>query len=196
MDYIVMGLGNPGAEYERTRHSAGRIALLFLRDQKKFSEWVNNKPYKALASKGEIGEHSALFLLSLFFMNQSGKSVASLAGKKKKLERLIVVYDDIDIPLGSLKISFGRGHGGHNGLLSVIKSVKSKDFIRIRIGVCPISAGGKMKKPKGADAVLKFLLSDFTPGERKKIEEVALRAFSAIEMIATEGKEKAMSVFN
>lgn len=196
MDYIVMGLGNPGAEYERTRHSAGRIALLFLRERKKFSEWVNSKPYKALVSKGEVAGHAVALVTSLSFMNLSGKSVAVLVGKKKKLERLIVVYDDIDIPIGSLKISFGRGHGGHNGLLSVIKSVKSKDFIRIRIGVCPVSAGGKMKKPKGADAVLKFLLSDFTSGERKKVEEVALRAFSAIETIVSEGKEKAMTVFN
>ena len=114
----------------------------------------------------------------------------------KKLKNLVVVYDDLDIPVGSLKVSFNRSSGGHNGLESVIKRVKSKEFVRIRIGVSPHTPTGKLKKPSGEDAVLKFLLGTFKEDELKILKKQSKEIAEIIVCLASEGKDKAMSLYN
>jgi PTH1 family peptidyl-tRNA hydrolase len=114
----------------------------------------------------------------------------------KKLKNLVVVYDDLDIPVGSLKISFNRSSGGHNGLESIIKQVKSREFVRIRIGVSPHTPTGKLRKPKGEDAVLKFLLGKFKEDELKILKKQSKQVAEIIGLIASEGKDKAMSLYN
>ncbi len=173
---LVVGLGNPGEEYAKTRHNAGRIIVDILEDK--------------FQSKG------AKYLTPDTFMNNSGRAVAPLVKSKKDLANLIVIYDDIDLPFGKIKISFNRSSGGHNGVQSIIKSVKSQEFIRIRVGICPTTPTGKMKKPQGEDKVHNFLLGEFKKEELEKIKKLAKHISTAIEVIYTESLQKAMTLYN
>ena len=127
---LVVGLGNPGEEYENTRHNAGRI--------------VGGLVEKKWDSKTKVK-----FLMPDTFMNHSGRAMVSLVKTNKDLENLVIIYDDIDLPLGKIKISFNKSSGGHNGLNSIIKALKSQEFVRIRVGISPVTPSGKIKKPKG-----------------------------------------------
>lgn len=173
---LIVGLGNPGKEYENTRHNAGRIVVGIIARQ------FSDKKIK--------------FITPDSFMNNSGKVVAPFIKSKKDLSELIVVYDDIDLPFGKIKISFDKNSGGHNGLESIIQKLKSKEFLRIRIGICPITPTGKIKKPKGEEKILKFLLGEFKENELKEIKKLSKKISEAIEVIYTEGKDKAMSLYN
>ena len=177
---LVIGLGNPGTEYENTRHNTGRIMVGFI--EKKLGQ--------------EQIKHKIKFILPDTFMNNSGKAVAPLVKTKKDLENLIVIYDDIDLPLGKIKISFNKSSGGHNGLNSVIKALKSQEFLRIRIGISPATPSGKIKKPKGEKAVLNFLLGEFKKPELETLKKLSKKVAEAVEIIFTESKEKAMSLYN
>lgn len=193
---LIVGLGNPGSEYEKTRHNAGRIILEQIASANDFSEWKNDMKLKSLKTKGELSGEKVDFLLPDTFMNNSGVAVSLVIDNPKKLKNLIVIYDDMDLPLGSYKISYDRSSGGHNGLESIIKKVKSQEFVRIRIGVSPETPGGKMKKPKGEAAVLKFLLGVFKEDELKQIKNLSKKVAEIIVMISSEGKDKAMTLFN
>jgi PTH1 family peptidyl-tRNA hydrolase len=175
---LVVGLGNPGAEYENTRHNTGRIVA------------------GLVAKKLENSKQKIKYILPDTFMNNSGKAVAPFIKTKKDLENLVVIYDDIDLPLGKMKISFNRSSGGHNGLGSIIKSVKSQEFLRIRVGISPATPSGKIKKPTGEKAVLNFLLGEFKKSELETIKKLSKKIAEAVETIFTEGKDKAMSLYN
>lgn len=172
----MVGLGNPGKEYENTRHNTGRIMV------------------GMIAKK--LDDNKIKFITPDNFMNNSGKAVAPFIKTKKDLENLIVIYDDIDLPLGKMKISFDRSSGGHKGLNSIIKALKSEEFLRIRIGISPETPSGKIKKPKGEKAVLNFILGEFKKPELDKLKKLSSKVAEAVETIFTEGKEKAMSLYN
>lgn len=193
---LIIGLGNPGEEYKNTRHNTGRMILEHIAKSYDFSEWKNDMKLKALRSKGEIGDEKFDFILPETFMNNSGNAVCQIINDKKKLKNLIVVYDDMDLPIGNYKISYNKSSGGHNGLASIIKKVKSEEFLRIRIGVSPHTPTGKMKKPKGEEAVLKFLLGKYKEDELKEIKKISKKVAEIIEMVSAEGKDKAMSIYN
>ena len=176
---IVVGLGNPGKEYENTRHNAGRIVVGHIIKK------LENTNLKSLK-----------FLTPDNFMNNSGKALAPFIKSKKDLSTLVVIYDDIDLPLGKMKISYNRSSGGHNGLGSIIKALKSEEFLRIRIGVSPAIANAVGKKPTGEDKVLKFLLGEFKKSELDEIKKLSKKVAEAVEMFFTEGKDKAMSLYN
>ncbi|MEK7190203.1 MAG: aminoacyl-tRNA hydrolase [Patescibacteria group bacterium] len=173
---LVVGLGNPGKEYENTRHNTGRIVVGLI--EKKFE----GKKIK--------------FLTPDNFMNNSGPAVAKAMAGKKALKNLIVIYDDIDLPLGKMKISFNRSSGGHNGLQSIIKALKSQEFLRIRIGISPATPSGKLKKPHGEKEVIKFILGEFKKPELETLKKLSKKVAEAMEMIFSESKEKAMSLYN
>jgi len=196
MSYIIVGLGNPGEEYESTRHNIGRIVLEYFRIKNNFSGWEEKKKVKAFYSEGKIGKSKVLLMEPNNFMNNSGKSLLPVVTSTKKAEKLVVIYDDIDLPLGTLKISFNRGSGGHRGVESIIKSVKTKAFIRLRVGVTPTTSSGKIKKPKGEQKVLDFLMGEFKPKERDVLKKISEKVAEALEVIVLEGKEKAMGKFN
>ena len=174
---LVVGLGNPGQEYENTRHNTGFIILTMVE--------------KKLDIKNKIK-----FIFPDKFMNNSGKVVAPLIKSKKDLKDLVVIYDDIDLPLGKMKISFNRSSGGHNGLGSIIKALKSEEFLRIRIGTSPTTPSGKIRKPKGEKAVLNFLLGKYKKNELDKLRKLSKKVTEAVETIFKESKEKAMSLYN
>ena len=173
---LVIGLGNPGKEYENTRHNTGRMMAM----------WVEKK----------LNQNKIKFITPDNFMNNSGKIVAPLVKTKKDLSDLVVIYDDIDLPLGKMKISFNRSSGGHNGLGSVIKALKSEEFLRIRIGISPTTPKGVVKKPKGEKAVLNFLLGEYKKSELETIKKLSKKVAEAVETIYSSGREKAMSIFN
>ena len=180
---LVVGLGNPGQEYENTRHNTGRILVHILEKKEKKIDQENVKP-------------QIKFLTPDTFMNNSGKAVMPLIKSKKDLANLIVIYDDIDLPLGHIRIAFNRSSGGHRGLGSIIKSLKSQEFLRIRIGISPTTPTGKLKKPHGEDAVLNFLLKEFKKPELEIIKKLSKKVGEAIEMIYSESPQKAMSLYN
>ena len=193
---LIVGLGNPGTEYEKTRHNAGRIILQQIASTNDFSEWKNDMKLKSLKSKGEISGEKFDFLLPETFMNNSGNAVCQLIDNPKKQKNLVVVYDDLDLPIGTLKISYNRSSGGHNGVESIIKRVKSQEFLRIRIGVCPQTPSGKSRKPKGEEQVVKFLLGPLKEDELKIIKKQAKTVSEILTMISSESKEKAMTIYN
>lgn len=172
---LIVGLGNKGEEYKNTRHNAGRIVAELIEDK--------------------IKTKAKIFIPDVF-MNQSGPAVLFYIKNKKDLFSLIVIYDDIDLPLGKIKISFNRSSGGHNGVGSIIKSLKTEEFARIRIGICPTTATGKLRKPKGEDAVIKFLLGKFKEEELKEIKKLSKKIAESIDVFYTDGLGKAMSLYN
>jgi PTH1 family peptidyl-tRNA hydrolase len=196
MSYIIAGLGNPGEEYLNTRHNTGRIMIEYFRSAHDFPEWKADKKTNALISKEKIGKETALLMMPDKFMNNSGKSLAPVVASKKAAEKVIIIYDDIDLPLGTIKISFNRSSGGHKGLESVIKALKTQEFVRVRVGVSKVSPKGVAKKPKGEDEVLKFLLGQFKKEEADELKKIAKKVSGAVEMILSDGREKAMGEYN
>lgn len=195
MSYIIVGLGNPGEEYEKTRHNAGRIMLEAV--AKEFGdELAFDKKLNAHVTDAKIGKDKTKLVAPDTFMNNSGKAVGPLVKSTKAAEKLVVIYDDFNLPLGRIKISWNRSSGGHNGLESVIKAVKTEAFTRIRIGTAPANAKGIAKVPHGDETVEKFILGPFKDDEMKELKKVAKSVVEAVETIIKESREKAMSVFN
>lgn len=196
MVWVIVGLGNPGQEYEATRHNAGRMAVEFFAKKVGFGPWSEDKSAKALVSKGFCGKTPVVALLPNTFMNKSGASVVKLVKSAKAAERLVVVYDELDLPLGSLKLSFDRGSGGHKGLESIMRAVKTKKFTRIRVGVSPSTASGVLRKPSGEKEVVDFILAKFKAHESAELSKVFKKVAEALETIVTEGAMAAMNRFN
>ena len=205
--FYIVGLGNPGAEYENTRHNTGWILLEHLRATFKFPEWEEDKKLNARVSEGKIGKVSVSFILPETFMNNSGRSVAPLVKSKKAAEQLVVIHDDLDIPFGSVKFSFNKSSGGHRGVDSIVKAVKTEAFIRFRIGISPSSSfpkggarfgeggGFKLKKPKGEAAVSKHILGKFSSAELATLKKISQKIGDALATLVADGREKAMSQF-
>ncbi|MFA6524162.1 MAG: aminoacyl-tRNA hydrolase [Candidatus Paceibacterota bacterium] len=192
---LVVGLGNPGKEYENTRHNTGWIMLDFLLGNK--VEWKQSNGTKFLYYRDSIAGKPTEYIKPTTFMNNSGVAVAFVKDKHKlKLKDIVIIYDDVDLPIGKIKISFDRSSGGHNGLESIIKKLKSREFLRIRIGISPETPSGKLRKPKGEKAVLNFLLGEFKKSELEELKKVSKKVNEALEVIFSESKEKAMSLYN
>ncbi|MCR4281064.1 MAG: aminoacyl-tRNA hydrolase [Candidatus Kaiserbacteria bacterium] len=196
MAWVIVGLGNPGYEYEDTRHNTGRMAVEDFAKYAKFSDWKEDKKAKSLISRGLIERTIVALVLPNTFMNKSGSAVAKLVKNPKGAERLVVVYDDLDLPLGTMKISYNRGSGGHKGVESIMRAVKTKKFTRIRIGVSHSTASGAIRKPIGDKVIVNFILTKFKTHELEELKRVFKRTREALETIATEGLERAMNTFN
>ena len=194
--FYIVGLGNPGEEYENSRHNTGALSVQSFAKKNDFSPWDTDKKLKALVSVDKIGKEKAELILPQTFMNKSGDSLKSLIISKKKAESLVVIYDDLDMPLGKFKISFGRGSGGHKGIESIARAIKTKDFIRIRIGISSSTPKGKIKKPKGEKKIIDFILGSFSKKETETLKKVFKKINEAISTIILEGRAKAMNKFN
>lgn len=189
MNWIIVGLGNPGKKYENTRHNAGRIVVEFVCRQLHCPEWKLDKKTQALQTKETLGKHSVKFILPETFMNNSGKSLGSSAIAKSKIPYVIVLHDDIDLPLGKFKIVYNRGSAGHRGVESVQRALHTKKFIRVRVGVVPAKKPPKKK-------VVDFLTGDFQQSESVVLKKTAKKIADTLAMIIEEGKEKAMNRYN
>jgi len=184
---LLAGLGNPGKKYKNTRHNIGfRVADKFM-EINNFPEFRLSKKFNSLISEGILNRKKIIIAKPQTFMNKSGKAVKALTNFYK-IKDLFVVHDDIDLPLGKIKIVKGRGSAGHKGIESIIKEVGTKDFIRFRVGVQPTKA-----KPKNAE---RFVLQKFKEEEEKIIKEVIKKTSEAIETTIDEGLEKAMNEYN
>ena len=195
MAYIFVGLGNPGEEYKDTRHNTGRM-LLEMFGKSLGAQWKADKKLNATVAKVKAGKTPVTLVLPESYMNNSGKSVKPLVTSMKGAEKLLVIYDDLDLPFESAKISFNKSSGGHKGLESIIKSIKTEKFARIRIGIAPTTPNGKMKKPNGEDAVMKVILGKFKPDEIATLKRLSKRVNEALTTFVSEGLEKAMTGFN
>jgi PTH1 family peptidyl-tRNA hydrolase len=196
MQYVIVGLGNPGEEYVDTRHNAGRMVLEVFRKKNDFPEWATDKSLKARVSKGVFGKDKIVLLEPDNFMNVSGKSVTPFIKNAKDAERTIVVYDDLDLPLGTMKISFNRSSGGHRGVESIIKALKTPAFARLRVGICPTTPTGKPRKPKGEDAILDFIVGPCKKPEMEVMKKVTKKGADALALILSEGREIATGKVN
>jgi PTH1 family peptidyl-tRNA hydrolase len=128
-------------------------------------------------------------------MNKSGTSLKDKIKNPKQAEKLIVVHDDLDLPLGKIKISFNRSSGGHKGLESIIKAIKTEGFVRVRVGICPTTPTGKNKKPNSSK-ILDFIVGPFKSAETEILKKVFKQTSLALDFLLTEGKEKAMGEIN
>ncbi len=194
MLYLVVGLGNPGKTYERTRHNAGRIVLEEIRKAHGFSEWRTDGA-GALTSQGTLEDNNVTFAFPERFMNISGTVIKKIIAREQEVA-LVLVYDDLDIPLGEIKLSFGRGSGGHRGVQSVIDELGTRDFFRVRVGILHRSLFGHVKKPKGEQAVEAFLLSPFGKKDEQGLLAVAKDVDRALGLFIRHGKDKALSLFS
>ena len=194
--FIIAGLGNPEAEYKNTRHNTGRMMIEAFVARHKLPEFELEGKAKALISRDEVAGEKVTLVEPQNHMNNSGGSLVYFVKTKKAAEKLIVIYDDFDLPIGSIRVSFNKSSGGHRGLESIIKALKTEGFLRIRVGISRVTAGGKLKKPSGEDAVGKFILGVYKKSEIDILKKVSARVCDAIEMIMKESKERAMSEFN
>lgn len=176
MIYTLVPLGNPGEKYARTRHNAARIVCDLISDE-----------FKKI-------ENAEVFVPETF-MNDSGRAVAEFLRYHEGRE-IIVMYDDKDLPLGTIRISHDRGDGGHNGIKSIIESLGTKEFIRIRVGIAPENVDGKEVKAPHGDAVQDFVMGRFREEEETKLREIAHDVVGAVHAICKVGYQKAMERFN
>lgn len=194
---IIVGLGNPGIEYERTRHNVGRWILELIAERNEFFAWELNKNLQARTTDGELEGKKVAFVLPETFMNKSGVTVKKLVSSKKDIEKLIIVQDDIDIPLGTIKFSEGKGDGGHNGIDSIIKALGTKNFVRLRIGICPVKRGtNEPLKPSGEQEVHDFVLGTFKVPEQVIVSNVSNTVEDALKLLLKKGLAHAMNKFN
>ena len=184
--YYIVGLGNPGIQYENTRHNAGFITIDYL--ARKYSIDVRKIKFKSLIGQGVISGHKVMLVKPQTYMNNSGEAIREIYKYFDfDHDKLIVIYDDIDIDFGSIKKRKKGSAGAHIGMKSIIYNLEFDDFPRIKVAVG--------KKPSYMD-LANFVLSGFSKQEAKIIEEEVKLASDAIEMILEEGIEKTMSMFN
>ncbi len=195
MSLIIVGLGNPGAEYDNTRHNAGRILLSIIAKRAK-AEWKSDMKLNALTTTAEIDGAKIKFVLPETFMNNSGLAVAPLVKSQKDLDKLVVIYDDLDLGFGTMKISYNRGSGGHNGLASIAKRVKSEKFWRIRVGIAPVTPSGKIKKLPESQKGTVYLMKAFSPKEQDELKKMSKKIEQSLAVFSARGGAQAMNEFN
>lgn len=196
MAFVIVGLGNPGKEYEKTRHNAGRMAVELLAKEEGFAPFIYRKAGNALVSEGTIGTQKVTLLLPETMMNLSGKSVMHFVKSVKAAKNLLVIQDELDLPLGTLKMVFGRNSGGHKGVESIMRSVKTKEFARIRIGISGEGKRHQAKKPEGEGKVIKHVIGTFKPAEEALLKKMFKKTTNAARLFVTEGVEKATQEAN
>ncbi len=185
--YLIVGLGNPGKEYQNTRHNIGFDVIDVIARQENIS--VTEKKHKALIGKGIIAGRKVILAKPQTYMNLSGESVRSLLDyyKADETEELLVVSDDISLPPGQLRIRKKGSAGGHNGLKNIIAHLGHDCFQRIKMGVG--------EKPEGYD-LADYVLGRFDGTDRKIMDQAALAAADAVRLILTEGADAAMNLYN
>jgi PTH1 family peptidyl-tRNA hydrolase len=186
-DFLVVGLGNPGKEYENTRHNVGFLVLDELAERKNIP--IQRLKYRALTNTASFGDTRALLMKPVTYMNLSGESVGEAARFfKLPPQQVLVISDDTDLPVGKLRLRRKGSAGGHNGLKSIINHLGNEQFPRIKIGVG--------SKPHPDYDMAQWVLGRFSAQEQKTIKETIKRAADAVEVLLTQGMDAAMSQYN
>ena len=187
LDFLIVGLGNPGKQYESTRHNAGFICMDILAE--KYDIKINKLKFKSLMGEGRIEGKRCLLLKPQTFMNLSGEAVRdAVEFYKIPVENVIVICDDISLEPGKMRIRRKGSHGGQNGMRNIIYHLKDDNFPRIKIGIGA--------KPNPEYDLADWVLSRFTQSEAKLIKQVADNTVSAIEIMVKGDIDKAMSNYN
>lgn len=183
--YIIVGLGNPGKKYENTRHNMGFIAVDLLAE--KYGIKVDKIKFKALVGEGRIAGRKVLLVKPQTYMNLSGQSVMEVMSfYKEDIENLIVIYDDIDIPTGTIRLRKKGSAGTHNGMRNIVYLLQEDGFPRIRVGI-----GSESKVD-----LIHYVTSGVTKKEKDLLEDALTRAADAAACIVEKGIEKAMNEYN
>ncbi len=192
MSLVIVGLGNSGKEYEKTRHNAGRSVVELFAKIESFPEFVFNTKANALVAE----KKKMTLVVPETMMNLSGKAVAAYVKSAKAAKDLLVIHDDLDLPLGTLKMVFARGSGGHKGVESVMRAVKTQDFARLRIGISGEGKKNQAKKVSGEEKVLKHVVGKWKPGEEAAAKKIFKKAAEAVRLFTTDGIEDATQFAN
>ena len=184
--WLIIGLGNPGPEYAGNRHNAGRMVAELL--AKRMGSSFRRHRSRAGIAEGTLGGVPVTVGIARSYMNLSGGPVAALADfYKVPPSRIVVIHDELDVPFGEIRLKFGGGTGGHNGLRSVSAALGTRDFYRVRFGI---------GRPPGRTDPARFVLRDFTAAERKELPLLIERAADAAEALLREGLEPAQNAFH
>lgn len=184
--FMMAGLGNPGEKYARTRHNIGFLVIDQLAAM--LSLPIEKSRFDALYARGRLDGAGLVLAKPLSYMNRSGFPLQKLSSYFKiPLENIVIIHDDLDLEFGKIKIVKKRGHGGHNGIRSIVDAFGSKDFIRVRVGV---------GRPPGAADAAGHVLSRFSKGEARQLDEIIDLSARAAEMVVNQGVSSAMNVYN
>lgn len=184
--FIIFGLGNPGREYERTRHNIGFIAVDKLSIGWKID--VARVRYRSLTGEGREFGQKIILVKPLTFMNQSGNAVRSFMNfYKLEPNRILVIHDDMDLPFGSIRIRRSGGSAGQRGMQSIISKIGTNNFTRLRIGI---------GRPPGRMDPMDYVLKKFTEKDREDLDLLLNTVVESIEVLLTEGIDKAMTMYN
>ncbi|AWV89924.1 peptidyl-tRNA hydrolase [Bradymonas sediminis] len=183
--YLIVGLGNPGAKYARTRHNIGFMALERLADR--YAIGLSTQKFDGIYGMGRVADQDVVLLEPQTYMNRSGGSVLGVARfYKVSPENILVLHDEIDLDLGKLRLKDGGGHGGHNGLRDIASRMSTRDFKRVRLGI---------GRPEHGD-VSDFVLGRFTGAEAPDVDDLIERACDATELFLAEGLQAAQNRFH
>ena len=186
---LIVGLGNPGAEYERTRHNVGFMLVDLL--AREAGAQVKRRECRALVGRAELEGRRVELVKPQTYMNLSGEAVACLLGKQESkaaaASEMIVVSDDLALPFGTIRLRRRGSAGGHNGLKSIIAAAKTDEFMRLRIGIRPEHPLGDTRS---------FVLDEFSRGERAGLEEILERSAAALRAVLRDGIDRAMAQYN
>lgn len=184
--YLIVGLGNPGAEYRHNRHNVGFMVVDALAELAKIP--IRRVSFRALVGKGALEGESVILAKPQTFMNKSGEAVAPLLRFYKiPVEHLLVIHDDLDLPLGTLRLRPSGGTGGQKGMESIVAKLGTRDFARLRVGI---------GRPPGRMDPSDYVLHDFDPPQVEMLPEILHHAVQAVRMFIKEGIEQAMNDFN
>ena len=185
-NWLIVGLGNPGASYERTRHNLGFMLIDLL--AREAQTQVKRDECRALIGRAVIDGETVELAKPQTYMNLSGESVSCLLSKPGRgVEKLIVISDDLALPFGSIRLRPKGTHGGQNGLRSIIDCLKTNEFVRLRIGIMPEHPISNAKN---------FVLESFSKSETETVREVLEKGADAVRTVISDGIEKAMAKFN
>ncbi len=186
-DWLVVGLGNPGPKFARTRHNVGEETVRLLAERT--SERMKAGRSNSLIAESRLGEERVVLAFPLTFMNDSGQAVGSLARRYSIYDpsRIVIVHDELDLPPGVVRVKAGGGLAGHNGLRSITSHLGTQDFLRVRIGV---------GKPPHKDLGARHVLSNLPKRERELLDVAVVDAADAVELIVADGVAVAMNRFN
>lgn len=185
-NWLIVGLGNPGRSYERTRHNLGFMLVDLLAEREQTQ--VKRDECRSLIGRAVIENATVELAKPQTFMNLSGEAVSCLLKKPDRgIERLIVISDDLALPFGRIRVRTKGSHGGHNGLRSIIDVLKTNEFVRLRIGIMPEHPIGDARN---------FVLENFSKNESETVEKILEESANAVRAIIKDGPEKAMALFN